>query len=170
MKAWSEFEQRIEQTNEWYKRQGFGVIEKIPNGTKTIRVGGKPVIVPTNKTGCDFIGHLNGIPIAFDAKSTENKTSFPFGSNKSPMIKSHQKVFLKSFKDTGGQAFLMIQFNKLRKAFFVDIETYLNAETEMLKQGRKSLPLSFFEEFKVKERLYYLDYRSLISEEKMNDK
>ena len=48
----------IEQTNEWYCRNRKGTVAKIPNGTKTIRVGGKPVVIPTNKTGCDFIGHL----------------------------------------------------------------------------------------------------------------
>ena len=68
----------IEQTNEWYCRNRKGTVAKIPNGTKTIRVGGKPVVIPTNKTGCDFIGHLKGRPIAFDCKSTENKTAFPF--------------------------------------------------------------------------------------------
>lgn len=163
-KAWSEFEQKIENTNDWYKRNGIGTVEKIPNGTMTKRVNGHPVIVPTNKTGCDFIGHIKGIPIAFDAKSTENKTSFPFGSKKSPMVKEHQKEFLKSFKNTGGQAYLMIQFNKLNKVFLVDIDVYLSAELKQLKLNKKSFPLSFFEGMEVPERLYFLDYAKLIIE------
>lgn len=162
MKAWSRFEQRIEQTNEWYKRQGIGTVEKIPNGTKTIRINDQPRIVPTNKTGCDFIGHIRGIPIAFDAKSTENKASFPFGTRNSPMVKEHQKDFLKSFKRTGGQAYLMIQFNKLKRVFLIDIDEYLLAEKEQLKQGKKSLPIDFFGNFEVEERLYYWDYAKLI--------
>ena len=35
----------IEQTNEWYCRNRKGTVAKIPNGTKTIRVGGKPVVI-----------------------------------------------------------------------------------------------------------------------------
>ncbi|MFB8712573.1 Holliday junction resolvase RecU [Enterococcus faecalis] len=155
MKAWSQFEKMIEQTNEWYCRNRKGTVAKIPNGTKTIRVGEKPVVIPTNKTGCDFIGHLKGRPIAFDCKSTENKTAFPFYVGNKPMLKDHQKNFLKDFKLSGGTAFLLIQFNKSHQVFLVDVDDYLNMQKNL---GRKSIPLDYLKEFEVRQHGYYSHY------------
>lgn len=155
MKAWSEFEQTIDSTNQFYLRKGYGVVEKIPNGTKTIRQKGVPITVPTNKTGCDFIGHLKGQPIAFDCKSCEIETSFPFGTKQKPTLAHHQKEFLLNFKRTGGTAFVLIQLNKLHRVFLIDIDEYINLQKTL---GRKSIPLKVLENYKVFKRGYFYDY------------
>lgn len=49
-----------------------------------------------------------GRGIAFDAKETENKTSFPLKN-----IHQHQLTFLEYFSEVGGDAFLLIQFKKI---------------------------------------------------------
>lgn len=164
MKPWSQFEKHIEGVNQYYRAKGFGVVEKIPNGTKTIRQGGRQIIVRDSKTGCDFIGHLDGKPIAFDCKLTGNKTNFPFGSGKVVTVKPHQKEFLKAFKETGGQAFLLIALENGRRSFLVDIDEYLISEKQLLADGRKSFPLVWLEAFEVDQVNGIVDYRKNIIE------
>lgn len=164
MKPWSQFEKRIEGVNRLYRTKGFGVVEKIPNGTKTIRQGNRQIIVRDAKTGCDFIGHLDGTPIAFDCKLTANKTSFPFGSGKVVTVKPHQKEFLSDFKKGGACAFLLIALENAKRVFLVDIEDYLNIEQEMLLINRKSIPIARLEQYKVDQANGMIDYRKNILE------
>lgn len=158
MKAWSKFEQVTINTNAWYQRRGLGVVTKIPTGTRPVKSYNGTVFTPSEKTGCDFIGHLKGIPIAFDCKSTSSKTSFKLYSHNKPTVSPHQKQFLLEFKKTGGVAFLLIQFNPLHKVFLVDIEKYMTIESHISSGGGKSIPISAFESFEVDEHLYYYDY------------
>lgn len=158
MKEWSQFEQAIMNTNTWYQRKGLGVVTKIPTGTRAVKGYNSTIFVPSEKTGCDFIGHLKGVPIAFDCKSTSNKTRFNLYSHNKPTVSPHQKQFLSEFKKTGGVAFLLIQFNPLHRVFLVDIEKYLVIESHILSGGGKSIPLAIFDTFEVDEHLYYYDY------------
>ncbi|MFD1899978.1 Holliday junction resolvase RecU [Enterococcus termitis] len=174
MKEWSRFEQTIIVTNLWYQRQKLGVVAKIPTGTRAVRNYGSTVFVPSEKTGCDFIGHLKGVPVAFDCKSTATKTRFNLFSHNKPTVSPHQKKFLLDFKETGGAAFLLIQFNPLHKVFLLDIEKYMTIESHILSGGGKNIPLSYFVPFEVAEHLYYYDYLEkmesleLISNDKQN--
>lgn len=165
MKPWSQFEKHIESVNQFYRVKGFGVVEKIPNGTKTIRQGGRQIIVRNTKTGCDFIGHLNGTPIAFDCKLTANKTSFPFGSGKVITVKTHQKEFLSDFKKDGACSFLLIALENAKRVFLVDIEDYIDIEQEMLLNKRKSIPIARLEQYEVDQATGIIDYRRNILED-----
>ncbi|MDT2604949.1 Holliday junction resolvase RecU [Enterococcus dongliensis] len=165
MKPWSQFEKHIESVNQFYRVKKFGVVEKIPNGTKTIRQGGRQIIVRDTKTGCDFIGHLDGTPIAFDCKLTANKTNFPFGSGKVVTVKPHQKAFLKDFKKDGACAFLLVALENARRVFLVDIDDYLNIEQEMLAIKRKSIPIARLERYEVDQATGIIDYRRNILED-----
>lgn len=164
MKAWQAFENQIEATNAWYQRNRHGVIQKIPTGTKAVKSYDGNRFIPKEKTGCDFIGHLDGVPIAFDCKSTENKTAFQIFNYKQQMVKSHQKTFLKDFEETGGKGFLLIQFNKTKQVFLVPIMDYIKLENIQLAQNKKSIPVSFFKGYEVEEHLYFLDYRKTLLE------
>lgn len=158
MKEWSRFEKTIIDTNTWYQRKGLGVVAKIPTGTRAVKTSVGTNFVPSEKTGCDFIGHLKGVPIAFDCKSTVNKTSFSLFSHNKPTVSPHQKQFLIEYKKTGGVAFLLVQFNPLHRVFLVDIEKFMTIESHFLSGGKKSIPLAVFEPFEVDEHLYYYDY------------
>ena len=158
MKEWSYFEKTINDTNTWYQNRGLGVVTKIPNGTKPVKEYGRVNFRPSEKTGCDFIGHLKSTPIAFDCKSTSNKTRFNLFSHDKPTVAAHQKQFLLDFKKTGGVAFLLIQFNPLHKVFLLDIEKFVVLENHILSGGGKSIAISMFEKFKVDEHLYFYDY------------
>lgn len=157
-KEWSEFEKRIDLTNKYYARKGIGCLSKIPNGTKTIRIGGKPVIIPSEKTGCDFIGHINGVPVAYDAKSTVNKTAFPIYSHGKPMLKVHQEKFLREFEQTGGKSYLFIKFKGVSDVFFIPLNKYLQLRDEALESNRKSINISEFEQWRVELNGNYYEY------------
>ncbi|MGY3766918.1 Holliday junction resolvase RecU [Vagococcus vulneris] len=157
MKNWSKFEQEVETTNKWYSRKGYGAVSKIPNGTKTIRVAGEPIIIPTDKTGCDFIGHFKGIPIAFDCKSMNGK-SMPHKQGKNDFVKPHQIEFLKQFSNCGGVSGLMVRFNDTGDTFWVTIDKYIEMKNNALGVNKKSLPIAWFKGCKVKRTGKYLDY------------
>jgi len=82
--------------------------------------------------------HLVGQGIAFDAKETLSKTSFPLAN-----IKQHQLLYLEYFKAVGGDAFFLIHFKNMHKdlAFITPvtlIRQYWDGEE------RKSIPYDRF--------------------------
>lgn len=158
MKEWSRFELTIINTNLWYQRQKLGAIAKIPTGTRAVKNYNNTIFVPSEKTGCDFIGHLKGYPIAFDCKSTTNSTRFNLYSHNKPTVAPHQKQFLLDFKKSGGLAFLLIQLNPIHKVFLVDIEKYMTLEAHLLSGGKKSIPIGLLSHYEVEAHLYYYDY------------
>lgn len=162
MKQWSLFEKEIELTNQNYERRGLGVITKIPNGNKTVKTAAGIRTMNTDKTGCDFIGHIKGMPIAFDAKNTKNKTNFPLEVFGKPMVKPHQEEFLSMFNENGKNnsiAFLLIRFEVLNKCFAVPIHLWLQWKNEMKRQNKKSISIELFNDsLIVEQRGYFWDY------------
>lgn len=158
MKEWSKFELEIEKTNQFYLRKKLGVVEKIPNGNKTIRINGMAQIVRDKRTGCDFIGHLKGLPIAFDCKSTKNKTSFPLGSKSVVMFKPHQLEFLADYDATGGFSFLLLKLRNPADVFLLPISDFLSLRERLAAEGRKSIPMQQLIKYRVPMRGIYIDY------------
>jgi recombination protein U len=146
-------------TNQNYKLKGIAVVEKVPTDWQIIR-GGKGKIVhafPTQKSIVDFIGLHAGTPLAFDAKSTRNKTSFPLGN-----IEEHQIDFLKYWKAQLGLAFFLIHFTSHSTTYYLTLDQLLDF---MRTETRKSIPLSYFDTAcpKVLNRgIYILDYISVL--------
>lgn len=89
----------------------------------------------------DFTGVLKGgLFIAYDAKETENKTSFPLAN-----IEQHQLIYLEMVYDLGGIAFFLIHFKKLHidKVYITPVtlvSKYWNGEE------RKSIPITEFKD------------------------
>ena len=162
MKQWSLFEKEIELTNQNYERRGIGVITKIPNGNKTVKTAAGIRTMNTDKTGCDFIGHIQGVPIAFDAKNTKSKTNFPLEVYKKQMVKPHQEEFLNVFYNNGKNhsiAFLLIRFELFNKCFAVPIHLWFKWKNEMKRQNKKSIPIALFNDsLIVEQRGYFWDY------------
>ncbi|MHC5551231.1 Holliday junction resolvase RecU [Carnobacterium maltaromaticum] len=157
MKPWQYFEQQIITANDFYRRKGWGAIEKIPNDMKTIRMNGRMMSVPSGKTGCDFIGVYKSLPVAIEAKSTQNK-SLPLFVHDKPMIKDHQIEFLKDYQQSGGKSFIMIKFTTFSMCFLLSIDEYLQIKKKALERNRKSIPIADFAGHQVNERGYILDY------------
>lgn len=138
------FEELIEKANEWYRSKGIGLIQKVPTEWKIVRVYDprtkRTKIIsafPVQKSTVDFIGLFYNRPIAFDAKSTENKTRFPLSN-----IEPHQREFLEFWRSLGGKAFYLVEF-KIHKKIFILTSYQVNKFIET--QDRASIPFEFFE-------------------------
>jgi recombination protein U len=134
MANWRKFENNLRRTCLSYRRDGHALIQYID----------VPVVGNTMKQSTvDFLGCYgpDGKGIAFDAKQTSSKTSFPLSD-----IRQHQYEFLKLFDEVGGDAFLFIQFIKVQdeSKFFKTPIIFIKDYWEG-KKGRKSIP---FKEFK----------------------
>lgn len=137
------FENVIEQSNIQYRAKEWAIMQKVPTPWKILRRG--PQIVsafPEKKSTVDFIGMASGISIAFDAKSTQNKTNFPLSN-----IEEHQMLFLQNFHKHGGKAFFLIEFATHQKVYllpFTHMRSYWNIAN---KGGRKSIPYDDMQRF-----------------------
>lgn len=121
------------------------VIIKVPTPWQVIRKYNprikKSEIVsafPAEKSIVDFIGLYKGRALAFDAKSTENKTSFPLSN-----IEPHQVAFLEKWAAGGGFSFFLVHFTALQRTFFLPLAQLRQFQQEYT---RKSIPLAYFEQ------------------------
>ena len=102
-------------SNRQYKLKKIAAIQKVEQPVRVSKKhpGGK-VTGQLLQSTVDFIGHYRGRGVAFDAKETQNKTSFPLSN-----LEQHQYNFLEDYHDSGGMAFLVISFTKLNKFYLL---------------------------------------------------
>lgn len=137
----SGFEELIDYANEQYAQKGWAQVQKVATPWQVIRRGKQIVTAfPTKKSTVDYIGVANGKAIAFDAKSTRERTRFPLSN-----IPSHQIEFLKDWQDQGGKAFFLIEFVKHQEVYFIEIEEMLPYWDRASNGGRKSISYRDFE-------------------------
>ena len=128
----------IEHANEQYQAQGLAIIQKIATPWKVIRRGSQIVSAfPEKKSTVDFIGTYRGRPIAFDAKSTQNKTRIPLSN-----FEDHQIKFLLQWLRYGGAAFFIVEFAALDEIYYLEIMDFW----EIYKSGEKSIPVKWMRE------------------------
>ncbi|WP_102692481.1 Holliday junction resolvase RecU [Rummeliibacillus pycnus] len=140
-------EEEIDETNEFYLQRNIAVIHKKPVPIQIVKVEYpsrsaaviREAYFRTPST-TDYNGVYKGYYIDFDAKETENKTSFPLKN-----VHPHQVSHMESSAKQKGICFLLVRFSSLERYFVVPLEMLLSAWNRMLKGGRKSIPLSEFE-------------------------
>lgn len=136
-------------SNEYYINNNIAFIYKKPTPIKIIKVN---YPTKTNRNGdflitkatflepstTDYNGLYLGKYIDYEAKETNNKTSFPLDN-----IHKHQINHLRNIHNNNGIAFLIVRFNFYN-------ETYLLFCNEFFKfidnEKRKSIPYDFFKE------------------------
>ena len=135
MKKTNELEKRANKANLTYRKTKKALIQKVPTPILYTRKG-----LIAQQSTVDYTGILapRGQGIAFDAKETKNKTSFPLAN-----IHQHQLNFLELFEALGGIAFFLIHFKSLYKdrAFKTPlslVQKYWDGEE------RKSIPIVDF--------------------------
>lgn len=135
------FEKEIIRTNIGYLAKGWAFVEKVePTIQITQEIPPNKVVGFKKEKGfVDFFGCSHGRAIAFEAKKTDSRTSFPLSN-----IKQHQIEVLKHWKDQGGHAFFLIQFTKHAEVYYVKIEQILEWWVQAARGGRKSIPYSYF--------------------------
>ena len=178
-------ENDINITNEYYNNNKIALIYKKPIPIKVIKVNyAKTRILDgfyETQSTLDYNGIYKEKYIEFDAKETRSKTSYPLSN-----IHAHQLEHIKNVLCFKGIVFLIIRFVMLDKTYlvmgndlinyiinvknseFIEVCRTIKAELGidfLNKNDRKSIPLSFFEEYGHLLTLKYtprLDYLSII--------
>ena len=158
-------EEDLNATNEYYRNMGIGVIYKKPTPITVAKVDYpsrceaviKEAYFKTPST-TDYNGVYKGKYIDFEAKETK-LNYFPLNN-----IHNHQIKHLEQVIKNGGIGFIIISFSKLNKYFLLTADKlieYINNNT------KKSIPLSYFEEFGYLIKTNYnprLDYLKIIND------
>jgi len=158
-----DLENLINETNEYYIENDIALIYKKPTpiGISEAVYTEKGRIIKSGYFKAPSTLDYNGIYqkryIEFEAKETQNKTSFPLAN-----FHEHQLKYIKRVLQHGGICFVLIRMNE--NVFLLkgeDLITFLKENT------RKSIPYSYLEEkgFIIKERYNpALDYLSVVKE------
>lgn len=141
-------EDEINETNIYYLNRQIATIHKKPVPIQIVKVEYpkrsaaviKEAYFRTPST-TDYNGVWNGYYIDFEAKETESKTSFPLKN-----VHEHQVIHMKHVTEQKGIAFMIVRFSKLDRYFIVPFCVLEHAWSMMESGGRKSIPLSTFEE------------------------
>lgn len=139
------YEEWIDQANQVYEAKGLAVIKKIPTPWQVQRKYNQykrtyeiAYAFPERKSTVDFGGTASAQSIWFDAKVTENKTSFPLKN-----IHDHQVDYLEKVYKQGGMAFFLVHFTAHNKSFLLWLSDLFKFRAI---SARKSIPYSWFEE------------------------
>lgn len=101
-----DLEDQIKATNDFYKREGRALVQKISTPWTVIRRGNKIVnAFPQGKSTLDFRGTIKpGIPVSFDCKQTTEEKGLPLAN-----IQEHQIEFMREALRVGEQSFILCQ-------------------------------------------------------------
>lgn len=132
----SAFEEMINRTNEKYEEKGLALIQKIPTPITPIEIDQKSRHITLayfdKKSTVDYIGAVQGIPVAFDAKES-NTDTFPLDN-----IHEHQVEFMLKFKEQKGIAFFLIYYTHKDLIYYMPIDEMLVFVNRAKEGGRKS--------------------------------
>lgn len=140
-------EDEINETNAYYLSRQIAIIHKKPVPIQIVKVEYpsrsaaviREAYFRTPST-TDYNGVWNGYYIDFEAKETENKTSFPLNN-----VHQHQVTHMKDVINQQGIAFTIVRFSTLNRYFVVPFPVLNEAWISMENGGRKSIPLKIFE-------------------------
>lgn len=133
-------ERLIDMTNKQYRNKGIADIRKIPTPVQIqSNSRGKVTGYITKGEWVDYSGIWNGKAVVFDAKETSSKTSFPLNN-----ISEHQFQLLKSWREKGARAFLIVSFSKLDEVYLLTAHMLEGYWIAAEKGGRKSIPYKDF--------------------------
>lgn len=142
------FESYIVQPNSRYRLRGIASVDKIATPVKILKYamsGPKKGRITDGffeqKSTVDFIGIYRGKMIAFDAKETQNKTSFPIGN-----VEEHQVEVLREKNMHRSISFLLVHFQVHQETYILFYEDLEKFWLEAAKGGRRSIPYQFFRE------------------------
>lgn len=140
------FEEEINQTNDYYLNHQMAVIHKKPTPVQIVKVDyprrSAAVIKEAyfrQASTTDYNGVYQGYYLDFEAKETKNKTSFPLSN-----FHEHQIQHMKNCQQQNGITFVLLWFSSLKRCFFLSGEE-LFVFWNQQKTGKKSIPLTSLE-------------------------
>lgn len=140
----STLEDMINRTNDKYLEAGLCLVQKIPTPITPISIDQKTRHITLayfdQKSTVDYIGAVQGIPIAFDAKECA-KDTFTLAN-----IHEHQVVFMENFEKQGGIAFFLIYYSAKDIYYYLRFKKLKEYWDRMVEGGRKSFTFDETEE------------------------
>lgn len=138
------FEDAIDLANQYYLKHNIAVIHKKPTPIQIVDVDypkrSRAVIKEAyfrKASTTDYNGVYRGKYIDFEAKATQNKTSFPLIN-----IHDHQVQHMQQVSKHGAICFILFYFSFHDEVFLLPIEPFLKY-WEMYKNAeKKSIPMS----------------------------
>ena len=132
----STLEDMINMTNEHYRQQKLGLIQKIPTPITPVEIDQSTRHITLayfeKQSTVDYIGAVQGIPVCFDAKECAVKT-FPIMN-----IHEHQVKFMEDFEKQGGISFILLFFSSLNETYYIPFKDIKFFYERSLNGGRKS--------------------------------
>ena len=161
-------EEMINDSNTYYLNKGVAVIHKKPIPIQIVKVNYpsrcEAIITEAyykTPSTTDYNGVYRGKYIDFEAKETNNLTSFSLNN-----IHAHQVEHLKQIVSHGGIGFLIVYFKKHDEVFLLPYEV-LEGYWEKRNTERKSIPYEVFKEKGYLIKVSYiprLDYLKVLDE------
>lgn len=161
----STLEEMVNRTNEWYRKQGLSLIQKIPTPITPVRIDKDHRHITLayfdQKSTIDYIGAVQGIPVCFDAKECVADT-FPLQN-----IHEHQVEFMKDFEKQEGIAFILIYFSTRNEFYYLRYQELKFFWDRSKNGGRKSFRRDELQEdfFFYLNRGVYVPYLDLINKD-----
>lgn len=155
-------ESLIEHMNTVYRNQGVALIQKVPTAWLPIR-GREGRIVSAKvdkKSGVDYMGVWQHGAIAFEAKSTMNKTRWALSN-----ITEDQLGFLIDHRAVSCYAtqFVLLGFVKLKVCYLLDIDYIQEKWNKWQCGGKASIHVSELKRMPSLSLKYPLDYLGVLS-------
>lgn len=141
------FEEAIKESNLYYLNRKLAVIHKKPTPVQIVKVDyprrSAAVIKEAyfrEASTTDYNGVYQGQYIDFEAKETQNKTSFPFKN-----FHPHQIKHMEDCLEQAGLCFVLLWFSSLQRCFFLDSKCLVSQWHLQKETGKKSMTLTYIE-------------------------
>ncbi|WP_153122540.1 Holliday junction resolvase RecU [Peribacillus tepidiphilus] len=135
------FEEDLNETNQYYLTHGLAVIHKKPTPVQIVDVHYPKRSAAVIKEAyfkqastTDYNGVYKGKYLDFEAKETQNSTSFPLKN-----FHEHQIEHMKNVLNHNGIAFVLLRFSKEDEIYLMRAADLITFWNRMLSGGRKSI-------------------------------
>ncbi|MEH7331343.1 Holliday junction resolvase RecU [Neobacillus drentensis] len=136
-------EEDLNETNDYYRERKIAVIHKKPTPVQIVQVDYPKRSAAVIKEAyfklastTDYNGVYKGKYIDFEAKETQNSTSFPLKN-----FHQHQITHMEEVMNQGGICFVILRFTKNEKVYLLEAEHLLSFWDRMANGGRKSITM-----------------------------
>lgn len=143
----TDFEDCINESNEYYLKKGIAAIYKKPTPVQIVKVDyparNKAKIIEAyykTPSTTDYNGIYKEKYIDFEAKSCK-ELNFSFDR-----IYEHQIRHLERIDKLGGISFLIIEFSSVNEVYILPSKLLIEKYEESLNGGRKSIPYNFIKD------------------------
>ncbi|WP_040208404.1 Holliday junction resolvase RecU [Neobacillus jeddahensis] len=134
-------EEDLNETNEYYRERKIAVIHKKPTPVQIVQVDYPNRSAAVIKEAyfklastTDYNGVYKGKYIDFEAKETQNPTSFPLKN-----FHQHQIQHMEEVLNQGGTCFVILRFTRFEHVYLLEAKHLLMFWERMKNGGRKSM-------------------------------